>query len=77
VLGDPVGADLSVRLGDTADPSGLSTATTASDVGGTVQLSLSSPARARYVLIWFTRLPQDAAGTYQVLVYGIKVAGHS
>jgi hypothetical protein len=77
VLGAPVGADLSLRLGDTADPVGLSTATSASDVGGTVRLSLSSPKRARYLLVWFTRLPPDDAGTYQVLVYSIKVSGHA
>lgn len=77
VLGAPVGADLSLRLGDTADPADLSTVTSASDVGGTVRLSLSSPVRARYVLVWFTRLPPDDAGTYQVLVYSIKVSGHA
>lgn len=76
VLGAPVGADLSLRLGDTPDPARLSTATSASDVGGTVRLSLSSPVRARYVLVWFTRLPPDDAGTFQVLVYSIKVSGH-
>lgn len=77
VLGAPVGADLSLRLGDTPDPAGLSTATSASNIGGTVSLSLSSPVRARYVLVWFTRLPPDNAGTYQVLVYSIKVSGHA
>lgn len=78
VLGDSKGADVQLRLGDSAgDPSDLSTAASASGVGGTVHLSPSSPVRARYVLIWFTRLPPDHAGTYQVLVYSITVAGHS
>lgn len=78
VLGDSAGADVQLRLGDRADDlSDLSTAASASDVGGTVHLSPSSPVRARYVLIWFTRLPPDHAGTYQVLVYSIAVSGHS
>jgi hypothetical protein len=27
-------------------------------------------------LVWFTKLPQDRAGTYQALIYGIGVKGH-
>ena len=34
-----------------------------------LSLPLASPARARYVLLWFTRLPPDAAGTLQAYVY--------
>ena len=48
---------------------------TSSGAGGTVQLTLATPARARYVLIWFTKLPPDAAGTYQASVYQISVQG--
>ncbi len=79
VLGNSVGADLQVRLGDSArDPSDLSSAfESASGVAGTVRLSMSSPVRARYVLIWFTRLPPDDAGTYQIFVYSVTVSGRS
>ena len=38
--------------------------------------TLTSPARARYLLIWFTKLPPDGAGTYQASVYQIAVRGH-
>jgi hypothetical protein len=48
---------------------------TSAGAGGTVQLTLASPVRARYVLIWFTKLPPDRAGTYQVSVYRIAVQG--
>lgn len=74
-LGASPGADVQVRLGDTPDPADLTTAASASDVGGTVQLPLSAPVRARYVLIWFTLLPPDSAGTYQVSVYSAAVNG--
>jgi cytoskeletal protein RodZ len=67
------GADLQLRLGGT--PSGLRVAAHADDVGGTVRLVLASPQRARYVLIWFTVLPPDGAGTYQESVYRIVVNG--
>ena len=47
----------------------------AANVGGTVELQLSAPAHARYLLIWFTKLPPDGAGTYQASVYKITVQG--
>ena len=37
------------------------------------QLSLASPVHARYLLIWFTKLPPDNTGTYQASVYDITV----
>ncbi len=43
--------------------------------GGTVKLALATPVHARYLLIWFTTLPQDASGTYQASVYAITVKG--
>jgi hypothetical protein len=82
-LGSAAGADVEVRLGDTPDMAGLSTAASASDVHGTVHLLLSSPVSARYVLIWFTQLPPASsasaapAGTYQVTVYRVTVDGRS
>jgi hypothetical protein len=48
---------------------------TAHDVGGNVRLKLSDPHRARYLVIWFTQLPPDSAGTFQEGVYAIKVKG--
>ena len=74
-LGSPPGAELQVRLGTAPDPSALSVVTTATATGDTLSLPLTDPARARYVLVWFTRLPPDGAGTYQVLVHQITVQG--
>jgi hypothetical protein len=74
-LAAAVGADVQVRLGDAPYPGDLSTAASAYDVGGTVYLPLPAPVRARYVLIWFTLLPPDSQGTYQVSVYGVTVNG--
>jgi len=77
VLGAALGADVQVRLGDTPEPGDLSTAASADDVGGAVRLAPPEPVRARYVLVWFTLLPPDGAGTYQISVYGITVDGRS
>jgi cytoskeletal protein RodZ len=73
-LGNP-GADLQLRAGSTPVLADLHTVATSSGAGGTVQLSLTSPAHARYLLIWFTKLPPDSAGTYQASVYSITVRG--
>jgi len=77
VLGDAVGADVQVRIGDTAVLSDMSTAASVSDVGGRVRVPLTSPASARYVLIWFTRLPPNSQGMYQVNLYNATVNGHA
>jgi hypothetical protein len=50
-------------------------ATTASDAGNLLNLPLTIPSRARYILLWFTRLPPDGAGTYQVFVHQVTVRG--
>jgi hypothetical protein len=74
-LGSPPGTELELRLGTTPDFSALSMVTTVTATRDTVSLPLTAPARARYVLVWFTRLPPDGAGTYQVLVHQITVQG--
>jgi len=75
-LGGASGADLQVRAGNSPALADLHPVATSSGPGGTVRLALATPATARYVLIWFTKLPPDSAGTYQVSVYRITVQGH-
>lgn len=77
VLGAAAGADVQVRLGDAADLDSMSTAADMPDARGTLHLPLSSPASARYVLIWFTRLPVRSPGKYQVSLYKATVDGHA
>jgi len=74
VLGSTAGADIQVRVGDSPSAD-LPTVASASGVGGTVRLALTAPATGRYVLIWFTRLPPDGHGHYQVSVYSAAVDG--
>jgi len=42
-----------------------------------VRLRLRSPARGRYVIVWFTRLPPDRSGTFQAAVYRIRLRGRA
>jgi cytoskeletal protein RodZ len=74
-LGGSRGADLELRVGGSPTLADLRTVATSAGAGGTVQLSLTSPAHARYLLIWFTKLPPDNAGTYQASVYRVTVRG--
>lgn len=47
----------------------------ASDAAGLVRLDITTPARGRYVLIWFTKLAPDTSGTYQASVYNVSLEG--
>jgi hypothetical protein len=74
-LGSQAGADVQVRVGNDATMSGLTPVASASDVGQAVRLPVASPSSGRYVLIWFTRLPPNGQGDYQIDVYGVTVDG--
>ena len=74
-LGGARGADLQLRAGSQPVLTSLHPVATSAGAAGTVQLTLASPTQARYLLIWFTKLPPDNAGTYQASVYGITVQG--
>ena len=69
------GSDLQIRIGNgTASPD-LGLAATATNVGGTVKLTLRHPEAGRYLLIWFTQLPPDGSGHYQASVSSVVVTG--
>ena len=70
-LGSAQGADLQVRAGTT--PGDLHVVARAAGAGGPVRLSLASHPHVRYLLIWFTRLPPNAAGTYQAYISNVTV----
>ena len=75
-LVSPSGADIDLRAGSRPELTWLPRVASAANAGGTVRFQLSAPAYVRYLLIWFTRLPPDNAGTYQASVYQIIVQGH-
>jgi helix-turn-helix protein len=72
-LGARPGADLQLRVGDSATLAGLRPVASAANAHGTIRLQPAKPAHARYVLIWFTQLPPDPAGTYRVRVYNVRL----
>jgi cytoskeletal protein RodZ len=74
-LGGHAGATLQLRAGRRPVLADLRTVATSAAAGSTVELTLTTPAHARYLLIWFTKLPPDNAGTYQASLYAINVRG--
>jgi hypothetical protein len=75
ILGQAMGADVQLRVGDSASLADLPPVASASGVSGTVRLAAATPAQGRFVLLWFTRLPPDGQGHYQVSVYSVSVDG--
>jgi cytoskeletal protein RodZ len=76
-LGSIPGADLQLRIGNVPALAGLKTVATATNAGGVVPLTPSGAVPARYLLIWFTQLPPDSAGTYQAFVSDISLMGRA
>ena len=75
-LGPAAGTHFQIRVGNQPALAGLTPVARSAGPGGVVRLTLATPAQGRYVLVWFTRLPPDPAGTYKAAVYGISVKGH-
>jgi hypothetical protein len=72
-LGHMAGADLQLRVGGSAALTRLRPVADAANASGPVRLQPARPVRARYVLIWFTRLPPDPVGTYRARVFNIRL----
>jgi hypothetical protein len=77
VLGSAPGADLELLTGEVPVLAEQRLQASASDVGGAVRLRLTRPERARYLIVWFTLLPPDSSGTFQVSVHNIRIFGRS
>jgi len=74
-LGNATGASLQLRVGTKPALPDLRPVAHASGAGGLVRLHLARPARGRYVLIWFTKLPTDSSGRFQASVYSVALQG--
>ena len=74
-LANKGGASVQLRSGDVSKLAALRTVAQASDVGGLVTLHIHAPTAARYLLLWFTKLPRTTAGHYQESVYNVSLAG--
>jgi Helix-turn-helix domain len=76
-LGPDQGASFQLRVGTAPLLAGLPPVARAVNTAGVVYLRFTTPAHGRYVLIWFTSLPRDPAGTFQASVYDIHLEGRA
>jgi transcriptional regulator with XRE-family HTH domain len=74
-FGPTPGAWLQLRAGNTPALSGLQIVATSAGAGQTAVLRPSKPVHARYLLIWFTKLPRDSSGTYQAAIRRVSLTG--
>jgi transcriptional regulator with XRE-family HTH domain len=75
LLGAAAGGRIQLRAGNTPTLADLRVVAQAHLPGGAVTVSVSSPVTARYLLIWFTRLPPDSSGTYQDSISNVSLSG--
>jgi hypothetical protein len=75
-LGNTPGASFELRGGlGPASLAGLPVLARETGPGGWVSIRFSRPVHARYLLIWFTRLPPDPSGTFQASVFDVSLQG--
>ena len=74
-LGSVPGADFQMRAGDTPSLARLSPVAVATNASGVMAVRFTALVHARYVLIWFTKLPPAASGAFQASVYNVTVQG--
>ncbi len=74
-LGRAHGADIQLRIGAAPTLARLPAVAREAGAAGMVHLRPARPAQGRYVLIWFTSLPPDPAGTFQARVYDVRLDG--
>ena len=77
MLGGIRGADVQLRAGNVPVLADLREVAGAAGAAGTVRMWPTAAVRAKYVLIWFTRLPPDATGTFRASIYDVHLHGHS
>jgi len=75
MLGAMTGADFQLRAGDEPVLADLRPVAQATDGGGVITMRPARPAKARYLLLWFTRLPPDSSGTFEAIIYDVRLRG--
>jgi putative peptide zinc metalloprotease protein len=79
-FGATPGADVSIMVGNhgtlaAASLSAFTAVATADGIGGRHTFKATRAVRARYVLIWFTKLPPVSPGKYQAQIFNVTFHG--
>jgi hypothetical protein len=72
-LGAITGAEFQLRAGGEPVLADLRPVARAADAGGAVTMRPARPTKARYLLLWFTRLPPDSSGMFEAIVYDVRL----
>ncbi len=75
MLGAMTGANFQLRAGGGPVLADLQPVASTTAAGGLVTMRPARPAKARYLLLWFTQLPPDSSGTFQAIVYDVRLRG--
>ncbi len=75
MLGTITGADFQLRAGGEPVLADLRPVARATDAGGVVTTRPARPVKARYLLLWFTRLLPDSSGTFEAIIYDVRLHG--
>jgi len=67
--------DFQLRAGGEPVVADLQPVASATDAGSVVTLRPARPAKARYLLLWFTQLPPDSSGTFEAIIYDVRLHG--
>ncbi len=68
-------AGLEPRAGEVPSLVGLPVVASAPNARGVITLPLARSVQARYLLVWFTKLAPDPAGTFLASIDNIKITG--
>jgi len=74
-LGAMTGAEFQLRAGGSPALADLRSVAQATAAGGVVTMRPARPAKARYLLLWFVRLPPDSSGTFEAIIYNVRLHG--
>jgi transcriptional regulator with XRE-family HTH domain len=69
------GGSVELRAGNQPVLAALPVIASSATGPATVTLTPGHPVQARYLLIWFSRLPADSSGTYQATIYHLAITG--
>jgi hypothetical protein len=83
MFGSIPGADVQIKLGNnnaraSSTLDSFTTVASATNVAGSHTFTVSSRASGRYVLIWFTKLPPQTAGSssrFEAKIFNVVVRG--
>jgi hypothetical protein len=70
------GAAMQLRAGNETVLARLRPVAGRAPADGVVSLRFVHPVHARYLLIWFTRLPRGPAGTFEEHIRDVRLSGH-